>query len=61
MAGGPGATIEPAHLGVKMYGQFCAYFACLPSAYYCVARFPNDLEEAACCGALPHDIVVTAA
>ena len=46
---GIGATIEPAHLGVTLYGQFCAYFACLPSAYYCVARFPADLRQAAIC------------
>lgn len=30
--GGIGASIEPAHKGVTLYGQFCAYFACLPSA-----------------------------
>lgn len=42
-------TIEPAHRGVLLYGQFCAFFATLPSAYYCVARFPEDFEAAVLC------------
>jgi ADP-ribosylglycohydrolase len=40
---------EPAHRGVQMYGQFCALFACVPSAYYCAARFPESFEDAILC------------
>ncbi|CAB9513048.1 ADP-ribosylglycohydrolase [Seminavis robusta] len=38
-----------AHRGVLLYGQFCAFFASLPSAYYCVARFPNSFEDSILC------------
>lgn len=38
-----------AYMGVLMYGQFCAHFATLPSAYYCAARFPNSFEDAILC------------
>ena len=42
-------TIQPPHHGVLLYGQFCAFFASLPSAYYCIARFPNNFEKAVLC------------
>ncbi|CAJ1959889.1 unnamed protein product [Cylindrotheca closterium] len=42
-------SIKPAHRGVLLYGQFCAFFASLSSAYYCTARFPNDFEDAVLC------------
>lgn len=41
--------VEPAHRGVELYGKFCAFFATLPSAYYCVARFPESFEDAVLC------------
>jgi ADP-ribosylglycohydrolase len=43
--------VEPAHRGVELYGKFCAFlfFAVLPSAYYCAARFPDNFEEAVLC------------
>ncbi len=44
-----GNMIMPAHRGVLLYGQFCAFFASLPSAYYCVARFPDNFEDAVLC------------
>lgn len=43
------SSIEPAHRGVLMYGQFCAFFATVPSAYYCAARFPDCFEDAVLC------------
>ena len=49
LPGAVGSQISPAHHGVQLYGQFCAYFACVPSAYYCIARHPDDLEQAALC------------
>lgn len=42
-------SIQPAHRGILLYGQFCAHFATLPSAYYCTARFPNNFEDAVLC------------
>mmetsp|Transcript_71956 Transcript_71956/g.108599 ORF Transcript_71956/g.108599 Transcript_71956/m.108599 type:complete len:470 (-) Transcript_71956:51-1460(-) len=42
-------SIQPAHRGVLLYGQFCAFFASVPSAYYCTARFPDDFEQAVLC------------
>lgn len=42
-------SLNPAHRGVLLYGQFCAFFASLPSAYYCVARFPETFEDAVLC------------
>lgn len=42
-------SIKPAHRGVLLYGQFCAFFATVSSAYYCTARFPNNFEDAALC------------
>ena len=44
-----GQSIEPAHAGIQMYGKFCAYYAVLPSAYYCCLRFPDDFEGAVLC------------
>ena len=40
---------QSAQQGVLLYGQFCAFFATLPSAYYCAARFPNHFEDAILC------------
>jgi ADP-ribosylglycohydrolase len=37
------------HRGVLLYGQFCAFFASLSSAYYCAARFPDNFEDAILC------------
>lgn len=42
-------SIKPAHRGVLLYGQFCAFFASLSSAYYCAARYPNNFEDAVLC------------
>lgn len=42
-------SIQPAHRGILLYGQFCAFFATVPSAYYCTARFPNNFEDAVLC------------
>lgn len=42
-------SIQPAHRGVLLYGQFCAFFASVPSAYYCAARFPDNFEDAVLC------------
>lgn len=42
-------SIHPAHRGVLLYGQFCAFFASIPSAYYCAARFPDNFEDAVLC------------
>lgn len=44
-----GSSIQPPHRGVLLYGQFCAFFATLPSSYYCTARFANDFEQAVLC------------
>lgn len=41
--------MELAHRGVELYGKFCTFFAVLPSAYYCAARFPENFEEAILC------------
>ena len=43
------SKIEPAHRGVLLYGQFCAFFATLPSAYYCISRFPTNFTAAVLC------------
>lgn len=40
---------DQAQQGVLLYGQFCAFFATLPSAYYCAARFPESFEDAILC------------
>merc|ERR1719221_1642554 len=32
-----------------MYGQACALWECISSAYYCIARFPNDFESGVLC------------
>merc|ERR1712113_368684 len=40
---------DPPHRGVQMYGQACAFWENLASAYYCVARFPDDFETAILC------------
>jgi ADP-ribosylglycohydrolase len=42
-------SIQPAHRGVLLYGQFCAFFASVPSAYYCALRFPENFEDAVLC------------
>ena len=42
-------SIQPAHRGVLLYGQFCAFFASVPSAYYCALRFPESFEDAVLC------------
>lgn len=42
-------TIQPAHRGVLLYGQFCAFFGSVPSAYYCALRFPDNFEDAVLC------------
>jgi hypothetical protein len=43
------SSIHPGHRGVLLYGQFCAFFATIPSAYYCAARFPDSFEDAVLC------------
>ena len=43
------SNIEPAHRGVLLYGQFCAYFATVPSAYYCTSRYPKNFTAAVLC------------
>jgi len=40
---------EPPNRGIQMYGQACAFWECLASAYYCAARFPDDFEKAVLC------------
>lgn len=40
---------EPAHRGVQMFGQACAFWETMSSAYYCVARHPGDFEKAILC------------
>lgn len=42
-------SIQPAQRGILMYGQFCAFFATVPSAYYCAARFSDSFEDAVLC------------
>ena len=44
-----GLPNDQAYQGVLLYGQFCAFFATLPSAYYCAARFPESFEDAILC------------
>ena len=44
-----GSAMQPAYRGVQVYGQFCAFFASVPSAYYCTARFPDNFEDAVLC------------
>jgi ADP-ribosylglycohydrolase len=41
--------VEPPHRGIELYGKFCAFFAVVPSAYYCAARFPDHFEHAILC------------
>lgn len=37
---------DPLHRGVQMFGQACAFWETLPSAYYCVATNLGDFEKA---------------
>lgn len=42
-------SLVPAHRTVLLYGQFCAFFGTLPSAYFCAARYPDNFEDAVLC------------
>mmetsp|Transcript_22002 Transcript_22002/g.48068 ORF Transcript_22002/g.48068 Transcript_22002/m.48068 type:complete len:364 (-) Transcript_22002:589-1680(-) len=40
-----GGAVE-AHCGARLYGLPCAWFMCLPSAYFCASKHPKDFEKA---------------